>query len=1000
MSRNRKNNHYHYAEKFSDASRRRAKMTAILMPRRAVFFAVLVLLAFGLISTTFSIDSSSVSSTDKSGGSIMVSVRGAKADHDVALTGEKVELVGTAGQYNMHWQGHVFFVAPASWDLATYSHVQLDVTRSTSVTTSTYQVYSNDMTRLGTSRVYYYNMDWDHNGWNQNEYLAFTANSSTYGTGTFNVNGNHYYTTPIDYGCNNSSNFYYFIATGTGNNATISTSSFKSSASALTAELSNTQTVQLRVSADGGSTYSNASASPGTVQFTTSFIHENGTSGGSNTVEATTSYTYSRSLKTTVNSLTATADTGYTFKGYRYNSTTATRDSTDPYTYTNTEAATIYADFDANWYTISYNLNGGSWATNYTVPDGRYYTTTATLPTAANISKVGYTFGGWYENSNLSGNAVTTVSATATDKTYYAKWVEKTYPVTYAKGDGSPVTGTIGGSVSNGTKRHFVDYTIKSNTSANTYTRAGFTQEGWATTKNATSVEYAFGGTYHADSTTDDDQSLTLYPVWSLNAPTASLSGGTIIAGSTLDLTPTVSGVPADATQSFTYSITGPSGNDAAITASNGTAATTSSMIFTTTDPGTYTVNITVTNTASTGVTGGNTASVTSDDVTIYVNPIAPVFTFVINGVANPTSDGDDNDPFLITLGHYYDFTGTVSNAQSGYNYEWSYSSEFTTLIGTSTVSGSSSAITFNDSSDSTPDVSGVTPGYQQTHAEQETNKITRTLYCRSSCNGRYNAALGIVRVYFIQPLVKNFRFVPSQKIYNVNTAVSLKANYSMDNAEGYTTELKFAYDNRSFVNTAPATEDEFLTVFDDVIQNFFYPSGPKFFYMHIYNDDVESDSSTLHTTVGTRSLAATKPLYFYNKTSLQLNAYQVMCYWLESGATGNAYGYQLAQDIDSLNPGFKYRVTIPANASKVQFALVRKDANQSYHYYGVPTLSNGAFTFAVPQFAGSTNLVTLTANTRVVETGSTYTVTSETVSGTSYDKYSFTCSSSAYKTN
>ena len=48
----------------------------------------------------------------------------------------------------------------------------------------------------------------------------------------------------------------------------------------------------------------------------------------------------------------------------------------------------------------------------------------ATLPT--NVTKIGYTFGGWYESADFQGDAVTTISTTATgDKTYWAKWEER-----------------------------------------------------------------------------------------------------------------------------------------------------------------------------------------------------------------------------------------------------------------------------------------------------------------------------------------------------------------------------------------------------------------------------------------------------------------------------------------------------------------------------------------------------------------------------------------------
>ena len=84
------------------------------------------------------------------------------------------------------------------------------------------------------------------------------------------------------------------------------------------------------------------------------------------------------------------------------------------------------AEFRAIVYTITYNENGGtmpdSYATSYTIesPD-------ITLPTP---TRTGYTFGGWYTNSNLTGDAVTTIATGSTgDKKFWAKWNTETYYV-------------------------------------------------------------------------------------------------------------------------------------------------------------------------------------------------------------------------------------------------------------------------------------------------------------------------------------------------------------------------------------------------------------------------------------------------------------------------------------------------------------------------------------------------------------------------------------------
>ena len=84
-------------------------------------------------------------------------------------------------------------------------------------------------------------------------------------------------------------------------------------------------------------------------------------------------------------------------------------------------AATYTATFSSTprTYTVTLNTNGGTInaddVTEYT------YGTGATLPT--NVTKDGHEFGGWFDNDGLTGDAVTTISTTATgNKEYWAKW--------------------------------------------------------------------------------------------------------------------------------------------------------------------------------------------------------------------------------------------------------------------------------------------------------------------------------------------------------------------------------------------------------------------------------------------------------------------------------------------------------------------------------------------------------------------------------------------------
>jgi uncharacterized repeat protein (TIGR02543 family) len=115
------------------------------------------------------------------------------------------------------------------------------------------------------------------------------------------------------------------------------------------------------------------------------------------------------------------------------------------------EGLTGTKEFWAKWvpiiYDIAYVLNGGTNAenpTNYTIE-------TATITLAAS-TKRGYIFGGWYDNEQFSGNALTSIAiGSFGDKTLYARWTAIVYDIAYVLDGGTnaenPVTYTIEGAV-------------------------------------------------------------------------------------------------------------------------------------------------------------------------------------------------------------------------------------------------------------------------------------------------------------------------------------------------------------------------------------------------------------------------------------------------------------------------------------------------------------------------------------------------------------------------
>ena len=166
--------------------------------------------------------------------------------------------------------------------------------------------------------------------------------------------------------------------------------------------------------------------------YTVTLNQQSGT-GGTTSVTAT----YGAAMP----KITIPTRTGYTFNGYYDAASGGTQyykvDGSSARTWNKTAATTLYAQWTATNYTITYNTNGGN-----SIAQKTYTIETATfnLPTP---TRTGYTFAGWYGNANLTGNNVTQVAKGSTgNKTFYAAWTINQYTLTYSAGEGGSVTGT------------------------------------------------------------------------------------------------------------------------------------------------------------------------------------------------------------------------------------------------------------------------------------------------------------------------------------------------------------------------------------------------------------------------------------------------------------------------------------------------------------------------------------------------------------------------------
>ncbi|WP_205235604.1 InlB B-repeat-containing protein [Desulfopila inferna] len=107
---------------------------------------------------------------------------------------------------------------------------------------------------------------------------------------------------------------------------------------------------------------------------------------------------------------------------------------------------TLYANWTTNNYSITYhNAYGGTslTPTSYTIED-----TPFSLPVLS--GRTGYTFVGWYDNSELAGNTYSTIPAGSTgDKEFWEKWIPN-YSLTYSAETGGSINGDESQTVDHG----------------------------------------------------------------------------------------------------------------------------------------------------------------------------------------------------------------------------------------------------------------------------------------------------------------------------------------------------------------------------------------------------------------------------------------------------------------------------------------------------------------------------------------------------------------------
>ena len=241
--------------------------------------------------------------------------------------------------------------------------------------------------------------------------------------------------------------------------------------------------------------------------------------GGSGTTP-TDSTKYRPSQSATVASGTGLSRTGYTFGGWNTAANGSGTDYAASASLTMAGNTTLYAQWDAITYQISYNGNGN---TSGTAPSNQTLTYNGSVTLASQpsgMNKTGFNFGGWNTQANGSGSTLAAGATYSTNSglTLYALWVAN---VTY------DANGATGGSVPTDSTDYLSGATVTVSTNSGTLVRTGYTFSGWQTA--------AGGGTLYDDSGSDTfliSGNTTLYAKWTATSYTVTYDGNTSDSGS------------------------------------------------------------------------------------------------------------------------------------------------------------------------------------------------------------------------------------------------------------------------------------------------------------------------------------------------------------------------------------------------------------------------------------------------------------------------------------
>ena len=222
--------------------------------------------------------------------------------------------------------------------------------------------------------------------------------------------------------------------------------------------------------------------------------------GGTNAAENPAGY----NAETETTTLKPAVKSGYIFDGWYEEDSFATK--VTEIAKGSTGNITLYAKWNLETYTITYELNGG---TNVADNPAGYNAENETI-TLKEATKTGYTFGGWYKEDSFATKVTEIAKGSTGNVTLYAKWKLETYSITYELNGGTNADeNPVGYNVENET------ITLKP------AVKSGYIFDGWYKENSFTTkvTEIAKGSTGN----------ITLYAKWNLETYTITyeLNGGT-----------------------------------------------------------------------------------------------------------------------------------------------------------------------------------------------------------------------------------------------------------------------------------------------------------------------------------------------------------------------------------------------------------------------------------------------------------------------------------------